>query len=105
MNMPYGPLRRYPPPYTSGADLSLQSILSHIPKQNDHSKIKLFVLIYAPGLKDTVTETAVTRPPASLSSSFSVVGHEQTMTPGDEGKSPLFVATRPFFSSPYCCKP
>ncbi|KAJ4410027.1 hypothetical protein N0V82_009332 [Gnomoniopsis sp. IMI 355080] len=69
------------------------SILSHIPKQNDHSKIKLFILIYAPGLKDTVTETATTRPPASLSSSFSMVGNEQALTPGDEAKNPLLAAS------------
>lgn len=80
---------------TSVADLRLQSILSHIPKQNDHSKIKLFILIYAPGLKDSVTETATTRAPASLSSSFSMVGHEQAVTPGDEVKSPLSVVSLP----------
>lgn len=87
--MLYGPPRRFSPPCTSVADLRMQSILSHIPKHNDHSKIKLFILIYAPGLKDTVTETASTRPPASLSSSFSMVGHDQAVTPGDEAKSPL----------------
>lgn len=70
-------------------NLGTQSILSHIPKQNDHFKIKLFVLMYAPSLKDTVTETGTTRPPASLSSSFSLVGHEQALTPGDEARSPL----------------
>lgn len=87
MSMPYGPLRRYSPPCISGADLRTQSILSHIPKQNDHSKIKLFILIYAPSLTDSVTETATTRPPASLSSSFSMVGNEQAMTPVDEAKN------------------
>lgn len=93
--MLYGPRCRYSPTCISVADLRLQSILSHIPKQNDHSKIKLFILIYAPGLKDTVTETSTTRPPASLSSSFSMVGHEQAVTPGDEMKSPLSVIPRP----------
>lgn len=86
--MRYGPPRRYYRLCISGADPRVQSILSHIPKHNDHSKIKLFILIYAPGLKDTVTETSATRPPASLSSSFSMVGHEQVLTPGDEMKSP-----------------
>lgn len=75
--------------HTSDADLETQSILSHIPKHNDHSKIKLFILIYAPGLKDAATETVTNRPPASLSSSFSMVGNEQALTPGDEAKSPL----------------
>lgn len=77
------------PLYTSGADQILQSILSHIPTHNDHAKVKLFILIYAPGLKDSVIETATTRAPASLSSSFSVVGHEQVAAPGDEGKNPM----------------
>lgn len=92
MNMPYGPLSLFSAFWTTGANSSLQSILSHIPKHNDHAKIKLFILIYAPALKDSVIETATTRPPASLSSSFSVVGHEQALTPGDEGKNPLYVA-------------
>ncbi|KUI67819.1 hypothetical protein VM1G_03472 [Cytospora mali] len=69
------------------------SILSLIPKQNDLSKIKLFILIYAPGLKDTVTETSSTRPPASVSSSFSMVGNEQAQTPGSESKSPLLTSS------------
>ena len=67
----------------------MQSILSHIPKHNDFSKIKLFILIYAPGLKDSGTETTGSRPPPSLSSSFSMVGHESAQTPGSETKSPL----------------
>lgn len=46
------------------------SILSHIPRNTDFSKIKLFILIHSPGLKDSTIET-----PAQ--------------TPGDETKSPL----------------
>ncbi|ROW17186.1 hypothetical protein VPNG_01147 [Cytospora leucostoma] len=69
------------------------TILSHIPKHNDFSKIKLFILIYAPGLKDTVTGTPNIRPP-SLSSSFSIVGNEQSQTPGDEVKSPLLTTSK-----------
>lgn len=68
--------------------MEVQSILSHIPKHNDHSRIKLFILIYAPTLKDSVAEASSNRPPASLSSSFSVVGQEQVLTPGDEIRSP-----------------
>lgn len=89
MNMPYGPPLLCPHSCSSNANIGLQSILSHIPKHTDFSKVKLFILIYAPGLKDTVTETTSTRAPASLSSSFSVVGPEQALTPGDEVKSPL----------------
>lgn len=69
-----------------------QSILSHIPRHNDFSKIKLFVLIYAPGLKDQSLDSTNNLPPASLSSSFSNVGHDQAQTPGDETKSPLLVS-------------
>lgn len=47
------------------------SILSHIPRHNDFSKTKLFVLIYAPGLKDTSLEGVTIQ------------------TPGEETKNPL----------------
>ncbi|KAK6955976.1 hypothetical protein Daesc_003623 [Daldinia eschscholtzii] len=65
------------------------SILSHIPRNTDFSKIKLFVLIYAPGLKDSALESSASNlPPASLSSSFSNIANEQSQTPGEEAKSP-----------------
>ncbi|KKP02314.1 hypothetical protein THAR02_05564 [Trichoderma harzianum] len=68
------------------------SILSHIPKHNDLSAIKLFVLIYAPGLKDSTADAATSnRPPPSVSSSFSNVGYDQAQTP--EAKSPVIGAT------------
>ncbi|KAK4077044.1 uncharacterized protein Triagg1_4011 [Trichoderma aggressivum f. europaeum] len=68
------------------------SILSHIPKHNDLSAIKLFVLIYAPGLKDSTVDAATSnRPPPSVSSSFSNVGYDQAQTP--EAKSPVLGAT------------
>ncbi|KAI0598700.1 hypothetical protein F4775DRAFT_169321 [Biscogniauxia sp. FL1348] len=38
------------------------SVLSHIPRNTDFSKIKLFVLIYSPGLKDSGLEAAVHTP-------------------------------------------
>ncbi|KAI0025292.1 hypothetical protein F4780DRAFT_723011 [Xylariomycetidae sp. FL0641] len=66
------------------------SILSHIPRNTDFSKTKLFILIFAPGLKDQALEAVASNlPPASLSSSFSNIGHDQVQTPGDEAKSPL----------------
>lgn len=69
-----------------------QSILSHIPRNTDFSKIKLFILIHSPGLKDSTIETPASNlPPASLSSSFSNISHNQAQTPGDETKSPLYV--------------
>ncbi|KAI1195318.1 hypothetical protein F5X97DRAFT_248018 [Nemania serpens] len=69
------------------------SILSHIPKNIDFSKVKLFVLIYAPGIKEVGLEaTASNLPPASLSSSFSNISHNQAQTSGEETKSPLLTA-------------
>ncbi|KAI1330615.1 hypothetical protein F5Y16DRAFT_362263 [Xylariaceae sp. FL0255] len=69
------------------------SILSHIPKNIDFSKIKLFVLIYAPGIKEPALEAPASNlPPASLSSSFSNISHNQAQTPGEETKSPLLAA-------------
>ncbi len=67
----------------------MQSILSHIPRQIDFSKIKLYILIYAPGLKETALDATANLPPASLSSSFSNIGHDQVQSPKDETKSPL----------------
>lgn len=65
------------------------SILSHIPKNINYSKIKLFVLIYAPGLKDTAVEASTGElPPASVSSSFTNIDHAQAQSPKDE-KSPI----------------
>ncbi|KAI1389202.1 uncharacterized protein F4822DRAFT_405336 [Hypoxylon trugodes] len=76
------------------------SVLSHIPRNTDFSKIKLFILIYAPGLKDSALEASSNNlPPASLSSSFSNIGNEQPQTPGEESKSPLLnsnTANTPF---------
>lgn len=50
------------------------------------------MLIYAPGLKDATTEGIKSaQPPASLSSSFSNIGHDQAQTPGEGSKSPVYV--------------
>ncbi|KAK1472363.1 hypothetical protein CCUS01_05747 [Colletotrichum cuscutae] len=66
------------------------SILSHIPRYTNFNDIKLFVLIYAPGLKETAGESTSNLPPPSLSSSFSNIEHHQAQTPGEESsKSPL----------------
>ncbi|KAH6885752.1 hypothetical protein B0T10DRAFT_491487 [Thelonectria olida] len=74
------------------------SILSHIPRHTDFSKIKLLVLIYAPGFKDTDVATS-NLPPASLSSSFSNIGHDQ-FTPAEESKNPL-TSCNTLFNSVY----
>ncbi|KAI1438934.1 hypothetical protein GGR50DRAFT_690702 [Xylaria sp. CBS 124048] len=69
------------------------SILSHIPKNIDFSKIKLFVLVYAPGIKEAALEPAAsTVLPTSLSSSFSNISHNQAPISGEETKSPLLAA-------------
>ncbi|KAI5860353.1 hypothetical protein GGS23DRAFT_581068 [Durotheca rogersii] len=66
------------------------SILSYIPRDVDFSTTKLFVLIYAPGLKDSALEASSGNlPPASLSSSFSNIANDQDQTPGEESKSPM----------------
>jgi hypothetical protein len=53
------------------------------------SKIKLYVLIYAPNMKDTSLDATGNLPPPSLSSSFSNIDHAQAQTPADEARSPL----------------
>jgi len=65
------------------------SILSHLPRNTDFSKIRLFVLIYAPGLKEHPLDAALSRPAGSLSSSFSNIGHEQAQTPGEDIEKPM----------------
>jgi len=66
------------------------TLLSHISRQNDFSKTKIFVLIYAPDLKEnTLDTTSSNLPPPSLSSSFSNIGHDQAQSPGDENKAQL----------------
>jgi hypothetical protein len=65
------------------------SILSHLPRNTDFSKVRLFVLIYAPDLKEHPLDANNSRPPASLSSSFSIIGHDQAQTPGEDIEKPL----------------
>ncbi|KAG0648969.1 hypothetical protein D0Z07_4772 [Hyphodiscus hymeniophilus] len=78
------------------------SILSHLPRNTDFSKIRLFVLIYAPDLKEHPLDAAATRPPGSLSSSFSNIGHEQAQTPGEEFEKTLSSASgSPAFNAVY----
>jgi len=67
------------------------SILSHLPSSIDFSKIRLFVLIYAPGLKEHPLDAGTSRIPGSLSSSFSNIGHEQAQSP--TGEKPLTSTT------------
>ncbi|CAG8961155.1 hypothetical protein HYFRA_00002698 [Hymenoscyphus fraxineus] len=61
------------------------SILSHLPSNTDISAIRLFVLIYAPGLKEHPLDAAQ-KAQGSLSSSFSNIEHEQTQSPTTEAE-------------------
>lgn len=58
----------------------LASILSHIPRHNDFSRIKLYILIYAPDLKESTLDA---------------------QTPGEETKSPLIAPTNAVYNALY----
>ncbi|TVY55126.1 hypothetical protein LSUE1_G009375, partial [Lachnellula suecica] len=77
------------------------SILSHLPRHTDFSKIRLFVLIYAPDLKEHPLDAAASRVPGSLSSSFSNIGHEQAQSPGPEAEKILSTNGSPEFNAVY----
>ncbi|EGX88909.1 hypothetical protein CCM_08956 [Cordyceps militaris CM01] len=69
--------------------VSADSPLSRFADEDSHEHA-LFILIYAPDLKDNALETATSNlPPPSLSSSFSNIGHDQAQTPGEEAKNPI----------------
>ncbi|KAF8852222.1 hypothetical protein BDZ45DRAFT_707503 [Acephala macrosclerotiorum] len=77
------------------------SILSHLPRNTDFSKVRLFVLIYAPGLKEHPLD-AVAKLPGSLSSSFSNISHHQAQTPGEESEKLLSSSSSsPAFNAVY----
>jgi hypothetical protein len=56
----------------------------------DPEKTHLFILIYAPDLKQhPLASPRTERPTASITSSFSNIEHEDTHTPGEEAEKPL----------------
>ncbi|EFX06700.1 hypothetical protein CMQ_7021 [Grosmannia clavigera kw1407] len=72
------------------------SILSYIPRQHDFFRVRIFVLIYAPGLKESSSlDPAGNGQPASLSSSFSNIGVEQAQSQKADDDTPLAVAAPP----------
>ncbi|TVY33299.1 hypothetical protein LSUB1_G006743 [Lachnellula subtilissima] len=78
------------------------SILSYLPQNTDFSKIRLFVLIYAPDLKEHPLDAAPPRAPASLSSSFSNIGHEQAQSPPADYEKPISTSSSsPAFNAVY----
>ncbi|KAL3424130.1 peroxin 22-like protein [Phlyctema vagabunda] len=78
------------------------SILSHLPHNTDFSKIRLFVLIYAPGLKEHPLDVPASRTPGSLGSSFENIGFEQARTPTPEDyEKPIKSSASPAFNAVY----
>ncbi|KAH0558546.1 hypothetical protein GP486_004794, partial [Trichoglossum hirsutum] len=66
------------------------SILSHLSSHIDLAVTELFVLIYAPEIKQHPLSTSSThRPAISNTSSFSNIGGEDAFTPGEELEKPL----------------
>ncbi|KAI9878645.1 MAG: hypothetical protein M1830_000316 [Pleopsidium flavum] len=66
------------------------SILSHLPEHVDPDKTRLFILIYAPNLKQHPLASSHTGPrTASITSSFSNIEHEDMHTPGEETEKSL----------------
>ena len=63
---------------------------------------RVFVLIYAPDLKqhplDTSTQAA--RPPASITSSYSNIGHEEAQSRGEDNERPLSLVDPDPISAP-----
>ncbi|KAH0541512.1 hypothetical protein FGG08_003987 [Glutinoglossum americanum] len=67
------------------------SILSHLSSHIDLAVTELFVLIYAPEIKQhpLSTSSSIHRPAISNTSSFSNIDHENAYTPGEELDKPL----------------
>ncbi|KAL2220578.1 hypothetical protein M432DRAFT_650661 [Thermoascus aurantiacus ATCC 26904] len=53
------------------------SILSHLPEHIDADTTRVFILIYAPGLKHSISRGSPPRTTASVSSSYSNIGTEE----------------------------
>ena len=65
------------------------------------SESRIFVLIYAPELEKHPLATQSGQPGASLTSSYSNIGHEDANTPGEDAERPLSsIDPRPISSPP-----
>lgn len=92
------------------ADAS-QSILSHLPSHVNPDVTRVFVLIYAPGLKHAIGIPSSTRPTPSVDSSYSNIGHEEaagagepagnTLTPLEPQSTDDLETTSPLFKTLY----
>lgn len=60
-----------------------QSILSHLPEHVDSETAKIFVLIYAPGLKHAPNQGGSSNPTLSVTSSYSNIAPEEARSPGE----------------------
>lgn len=85
----------------------LQTILSHLPEHIDPANTRLFVVIYAPDLKQhPLASSRSERPTGSLTSSYSNIGHEDLQTPGEEAEKRLsspkhYTSSSPLFNLLY----
>ncbi|KAG6013159.1 hypothetical protein E4U54_007025 [Claviceps lovelessii] len=80
----------------------LASILSHIPRHNDFSRIKLYILIYAPDLQESSLDGILNYPPPKFfSSTFSDMSHDQGQNPEKETKSPLITPANAAYHAVY----
>ncbi|MCJ1467901.1 hypothetical protein MMC07_006526 [Pseudocyphellaria aurata] len=76
------------------------SILSHLPHHID-AESRLFVLIYAPDLKQHPLASSTPAPqPMSITSSYSNIGHEDIHDHGEESHKPLSLVDPDPVSSP-----
>ncbi|KZF24024.1 hypothetical protein L228DRAFT_218350 [Xylona heveae TC161] len=75
------------------------SILSHLPEHVDNDTMRVFVLVYAPDVKQLGAESSA-RTAGSVTSSYSNIGQEDLQTPAEELEKPLIpVEPRPLSSS------
>ena len=84
-----------------------QSLLSHLPDQIDPDNVRVFVLIYAPGLKHAIKQGSSSNRTLSVASSYSNIAPEEAMSsgelpPADSAQSSDDNSGRtPFFNSLY----
>lgn len=86
----------------SSADICIKSILSHLPHHIE-AESRVFVLIYAPDLKQHPLDKTAQgpRPPLSITSSYSNIGHEEAQGQEDASGRPLsMIDPAPLPSSP-----
>lgn len=60
-----------------------QSILSHLPEHIDPDTTRVFVMIYAPGLKHAPNQGTGSHPTMSVTSSYSNIAPEEVLSPGE----------------------